>query len=283
MTSLDKKVGFIGGGNMGEAMLGALISSGTVRADQIYISDVVQERLAYLDEKYGVHVGRDNPFLFDTCDIVILAVKPQSMEKVLSGVTENDGYGVSKRKLVISIAAGVPIKKLEQLLYTKLNEASIAKLGIVRVMPNTPCLVLSGMSGFCGNENVVEEDISNTKVILSSMGKVIEFTEKDMDGVTAVSGSGPAYVFFLAESMIQAAINLGFSKEDATTLSLATIKGASELMEKMDDSPEELRRKVTSPNGTTEAAFKVLEKTGVKNHFIDAIAAAAARSKELSK
>ena len=282
MAELDKKIGFIGVGNMGEAMIGALIQSKTIEANMIYINDVVKERLKVMKNKYGVHIGSDNMYLFRECDIVVLSVKPQSMESVLHELTSTDEYGIKDRKLVISIAAGIPIKKLEEFLYSSLENESIQKLSIVRVMPNTPCLVLSGMSGFCTNSNVTKEDIDDTRTILGSMGKTIEFKEKDMDGVTAISGSGPAYVFYLAESMIDAGIRMGFSKEDAKTLTLETIKGASLLMDKMEDSPMELRGKVTSPGGTTEAAFKVLEKNGVKNSFIDAILTAALRSQELS-
>ena len=280
---LEKKIGFIGAGNMGEAMIGALIQSQTVDSNMIYINDAIKDRLEFMKNKYSVHVASDNQFLFSECDIVILSVKPQSMESVLEELTSGSEYGVLERKLVISIAAGVPIKKLEKYLYSSLDDASAGKLSIVRVMPNTPCLVLCGMSGFCLNANANDEDLKDTETILGSMGKAIEFKEEDMDGVTAMSGSGPAYVFFLAESMIDAGIRLGFSEEDAGTLALETIKGASLLMEKSSDLPRELRRKVTSPGGTTEAAFKVLDKNGVKESFVEAIVAAASRSKELSR
>lgn len=282
VVRLEKKIGFIGAGNMGEAMIGALIQSETIASSKIYVTDIAEKRLELLKNKYGVHVGSDNSFLFNTCDIIILSVKPQIMEDVLIELTNEKEYKVNKNKLIISIAAGVPIKKLEKWFYQSIDDDSAKKLSIIRVMPNTPCLVSSGMSGFCVNSNTTKDDVESTKTILGAMGKAIAFSEKDMDAVTALSGSGPAYVFFLAEVMIAAGMELGFSKEDASTLSLETIKGALLLMESVDDAPQELRKKVTSPGGTTEAAFKVLEKGEVKKNFIEAIKAAASRSKELS-
>ena len=148
-----------------------------------------------MKKKYGVHVGSDNKLLFNECDIVILSVKPQSMESVLSELVSGGEYDIKNKKLLISIAAGVPMKKLEDSLYPPLDEASARKLSIIRVMPNTPCLVLCGMSVFCLNANADDEDVDSAKVILGSMGKVIELKEKDMDAVTAMSGSGSESVF----------------------------------------------------------------------------------------
>ncbi|MEA3279630.1 MAG: pyrroline-5-carboxylate reductase [Thermodesulfobacteriota bacterium] len=282
MSPLNKKTGFIGAGNMGEAFVGAIIKSNLLSPSMIYVSDINEERLAVFRSNYGISATNDNIKLFSKCDIVILAVKPQLIDKVLTEITNQKDYMIPDRKLIISIAAGISLQKIEDLLYTPLDEKSRTKLPIIRVMPNTPALVLSGMSGMSANRYASVEDVNIVKNLLEAMGKVLEFNENDLDAVTALSGSGPAYVFYLIESMIEGGINAGLDPNNAYTLTIATIKGSLELMEKLNESPETLRKKVTSPGGTTEAAFKILENNGVKQNIIDAIAAAALRSKELS-
>lgn len=282
VSPLNKKTGFIGAGNMGEAFVGAIIKSNLLSPSKIYVSDINEERLAVFRSNYGISAINDNIKLFSKCDIVILAVKPQQIDKVLTEITNQKDYMIPAKKLIISIAAGIPLQKIENLLYTPLDKKSRTKLPIIRVMPNTPALVLSGMSGMSANRYASVEDVNIVKTLLEAMGKVLEFNENDLDAVTALSGSGPAYVFYLIESMIEGGINAGLDPNDAYTLTIATLKGSLALMEKLNESPETLRKKVTSPGGTTEAAFKILENNGVKQNIIDAIAAAALRSKELS-
>ncbi|MCP4106098.1 MAG: pyrroline-5-carboxylate reductase [Desulfobacteraceae bacterium] len=281
MAELNKKIGFIGGGNMGEAIIGALIQSETFSSSMIYVTDISKERLDLMNKTYGINIADNNFNLFTECDIVVLAVKPQQMDQILSEIAGQAGYGISDRKLVISIAAGVTIKRIENILYSPLDDDSRKKLPVIRVMPNTPALVLAGMSGMSPNSCTVSDDIKTAKTILHAIGKVAEFEEDELDAVTGLSGSGPAYVFYLAESMIEAGINVGLNPDDAVTLAITTLEGAVKLMSESNDSPEELRRKVTSPGGTTEAAFKVLEGNNVKQIIIDAIAAATNRSKEV--
>jgi len=283
MTNFNKKTGFIGAGNMAEAIIGAITRTGVISSSMVYASDVNTERLNMLKKTYGISGVADNVKLFSMCDIVVLAVKPQHMADVLQQLTSQNEYSVPRRKLVISIAAGVPLVKLESLLYSPLSKGENENLPIIRVMPNTPALVLAGMSGMTPNRHALPDDINAARTILEAMGKVIEFKEDDLDAVTALSGSGPAYVFYLAESMIQAGINLGLDPYDASILTNTTLKGAVALMEEMNESPELLRRRVTSPGGTTEEAFKVLEKKKVKEAIAEAIAAAAKRSKELRR
>lgn len=282
MSPLNKKTGFIGAGNMGEAFVGAIIKSNLLSPSMIYVSDINEKRLAVFRSNYGISATNDNVKLFSKCDIVILAVKPQQINKVLTEITKQKDYMIADKKLIISIAAGIPLQKIEDLLYTPLDEKSRTKLPIIRVMPNTPALVLSGISGMSANKYASVEDVNIVKTLLEAMGKVLEFNENDLDAVTALSGSGPAYVFYLIESMIEGGINAGLDPNDAYTLTIATLKGSLALMEKLNESPETLRKKVTSPGGTTEAAFEILENNGVKQNIIDAIAAAALRSKELS-
>ncbi len=284
MTGSVQKIGFIGAGNMGEAFTGALVKSGIFEPSQIFLSDTSENRLDMLKKNFNINTLKDNLELFFQCDIIMLAVKPQIMTQVLSQLVQQAGKRIAeKRKLIISIAAGIKTEKIEALLYQGLDDTSRQNLPVIRVMPNTPALVLSGMSGMCSNRYTTAEDIAVTRQILETIGKVIIFREQEMDAVTAVSGSGPAYVFYLIESMLEAGISLGLDPDDALTLTTTTLKGALTLMEEKKESPETLRQKVTSPGGTTEAAFKVLEGNRVKDIFIEALTAAANRSKELSE
>jgi pyrroline-5-carboxylate reductase len=279
----NKKIGFIGAGNMGEALVGAIIRSDISDPSRIFVTDISNERLDIMKNKYGVSHMRDHFELFSECNIVVIAVKPQQIAHLLSQISERETRKINERKLVISIAAGITLQKLEDFLYRHLDEPSMAMLPIIRVMPNTPALVLAGMSGISANRYATPEDIKMTRALLESMGKVIEFKEEHMDAVTALSGSGPAYVFYLVESMIQGGIKMGLDPKDAVTLTLTTLKGSLKLMQAQNEPPEILRQKVTSPGGTTEAAFNVLESNRVKQNIIEAIAAAARRSKELSQ
>ena len=204
MTTLKKKVGFIGGGNMAEAMIGGLLASGVCSASQVYAGDVSKDRLEYLKKTFGVHVAGDNCTVVDACDILVLAVKPQVMESVLSAIdTACAAQKKLAEKLVISIAAGISTAAIEGML------ASAPHLAVVRVMPNTPALVGCGMCGMFANRYAGKTHKADAKTILEATGKVIEFeTEALLDAVTAVSGSGPAYVFYFVESMVKAGQDL---------------------------------------------------------------------------
>ncbi len=284
MNKLNKKIGIIGAGNMGEAFAGALIRSGVSNPSELFLSDLSEKQLSHVSREYAINTTKDNFELFNQCEIIIIAVKPQIMEKVVLDLAENGEFpNLSEKKLIISIAAGITIKKIETIFYAPLDRKTCSNLPIIRVMPNTPALVLSGMSGMSGNQHTSAEDIQTTKIILKSMGAVVEVNEEELDAVTALSGSGPAYAFFLAESMIDAGITLGFDPNTATLLTMKTIEGALKLMQESTDSPETLRQKVTSPGGTTEAAFQVLNENRAKEIFIEAISKAAERSRELSK
>jgi len=283
VSKINKKIGFIGSGNMGEAFVGALIQTGIFSSSMIYASDISEKRLDILNKTYGISVMKDNFKLFSECEIVIFALKPQHIYQVLSQISEHEDYQITNRKIVISIAAGIPLRKIEDLLYNTLDNEFRERLPIIRVMPNTPALVLAGMSGMSPNKYAKAEDVETIKIILRAIGKVIEFKEEDMDAVTALSGSGPAYVFYMAEAMIEGGIKVGLEPDKAAVLTLTTIQGALKLMEESNESPEILRQKVTSPGGTTEAAFKILDKNRVKENIIEAIEAAKRRSKELSQ
>jgi len=284
LKRLCKKIGIIGAGNMGEAFAGALIRSGLNEPSELFVSDIREERLVALERLYHINTLKDNLKLFRKCEILILAVKPQIMEPVLLELTGKDEYlTLAEKKLIISIAAGISIKRLENLLYAPLGDSASKRLPIIRVMPNTPALVLSGMSGMSGNRNASAEDIQTAGIILKAMGHVIEVKEDALDAVTALSGSGPAYAFYLVEIMIDAGISLGLDPDTAITLTLKTLEGALKMMQESGELPEILRQKVTSPGGTTEAAFQILNSNRVKEIFIEAIQKAAARSQELSR
>jgi len=280
---ISHKIGFIGAGNMGQAMIGALLKSQCSASSELFVCDVIQKPTDSLRKNYNINVLSNNKMLVETCDVIIFAVKPQSIEQVLSDLKSSSAFSkLSDKKIFISIAAGTPIRKFENYIYGDLEDAQKKQMPILRAMPNTPALVLSGMSGICANGNATTEDIELATRILSSMGKVIQCQESDMDAVTAVSGSGPAYCFYLAEAMIEAAESLGISKENAAEMTAATLKGAMILLENQSISAKELRQKVTSPGGTTEAAIKVLDDHSVKKIIIQAVTAAAQRSEELS-
>jgi pyrroline-5-carboxylate reductase len=283
MAKLNKTIGFIGAGNMAEAIINGLLQSGVSRPEHLVASDVSASRCAYMAEKYGVQIGEDNISIFNRCEVIVLAVKPQHMNEVLEGLAKASNYGVMERKIVVSIAAGVPLQRLERYLYAPIDEKVRSKLPIVRVMPNTPALVQAGMAGMAGNRYAKKEDLKTVRAVLEAIGKVIEFDEAGLDAVTALSGSGPAYIFYFVESLVAAGTSLGLTESDSLTLTLETIKGAVKLMEETGEPADLLRKKVTSPGGTTEAAFKVLEGNSVKEIIVEALQAAANRSVELSK
>ena len=225
MAEFDVTIGFIGAGNMGEAFIGAVIQSGLLPAAKISVADVDAGRLDYLNKKYGVTVLNDNGALFQSCRMVVLAVKPQQMPAVLKDVSGRRGCRLPERKLVISIAAGFPIRKMEEILYSPLNAEDVRNLPIIRVMPNTPALVLSAVSGMSPNRFVTEEDTRTARTLLEAVGDVIEFEEEALDAVTALSGSGPAYIFYLVESMTEAGIQMGLAPGAAASLAAGTLPG----------------------------------------------------------
>jgi len=277
------KIGFIGAGNMGGAMIGALVKS-DVHPSNIIVTDKLVAAAKRLEKSYGIRIASSNADIIRQSDIVVFAVKPQVLDDVLKGLVSVGVFeNLNEKKIIISIAAGIPLSRIEGALYPALPESDRANLTIVRVMPNTPALVGAAMSAMCANASVKTEDMALVKKILSTMGDVIICPESQMDAVTAVSGSGPAYCFYLAEAMIRAAMDLGFSREDAHRLTLSTLAGSVRLMAHDMTDPESLRSKVTSPGGTTEAAIGVLEHNDVKNSIISAIKAASKRSQQLSK
>jgi len=278
---MNTKIGFIGSGNMAEAIMAGMVKTGLCKADYIIASDKSKERVDYLNKSIGVKSAESNRDVFEASEIVILSVKPQNMKEVLEEI--KPGTSASEKKIIISIAAGIQISFIEKILYSDLEKKQEKLFSVSRVMPNTPGLAGAGMTGICFNSNVSDIDAESVKNIFGSMGKTLICSESDIDGITAMSGSGPAYVFFFMESMISAGKELGFSEEASLLLTMETIKGAVKLMETQNEAPESLRKKVTSPGGTTEAAIKHMESSGVKTEIIKGIIAASEKSKELSR
>jgi len=274
----NTKIGFIGAGNMAEAFISGLTQH--MDASQFQISDPDTQRLIRLEKKYHVRPVSNNVELFQNNDIVVIAVKPQILRTVLTEVkpAQNDTH-----RLIVSIAAGIQLKTISQVLYNDLEEKSHHLLPIIRVMPNTPALIQFGMSAYCGNKFATDNDMQIVHEMLESMGKVIAVDESQMDAITAISGSGPAYFFYFVESITQAAQHLGFSEAQSRMLVLQTAEGAIQLLKQPDACPIQLREQVTSKGGTTEAAIAVMDSHSVKNVINDAIAQAKKRAEELSQ
>jgi len=265
----SKKLAFIGAGNMAEAIISGLINTHAVYAGSIAVFDINKERLDYIAQKYKVQKTGSNFDAVKDADIVILAVKPQNLSGLEKNLMPDTG------KIIISILAGTPATKLEKFF-------GPAYVRVVRVMPNTPALVGKGMSAVAGGTHATPDDVEITKFIFEKLGKVIVTKESMLDLVTGVSGSGPAYVFYFAQALRDAAIELGMEPDQAYMLAKQTIYGSAELMVQSADSPEELRRKVTSKGGTTERGIGVLEESGFKTIILKTVRAAMERSKELS-
>ncbi len=277
-------IGFIGAGNMAEAMISALIRTGAFSPAQILAGDINPERIEYIENTYKIRRFDDNRHIVSSCDIVVLAVKPQQMAGVLNDLVDSRAFGrMADRLLVISIAAGLTIESFEKSIYSGKTDSEKNRMPIVRVMPNTPALVGAGMCAFSANAHATPGDIQMTEKILGAMGDVMHCDEGKMDAVTAMSGSGPAYCFYFIESMIEAGEKQGLSPEEAFLLTLSTFKGALRLVEVQGEPPADLRRKVTSPGGTTEAAIRVFEDNRLKDIIRSAVAAAARRAGELGR
>ncbi len=263
------KIAFIGGGNMAEAMLSAILDKSLSTAKNISVSDINEARLAYLRQKYSVHVTANNLKALERGDVVILAIKPQN----LAGVMTEVGGRLKSAQLVLSIIAGKSIATLRR---------GLKHDAIVRAMPNTPAQVGQGMTVWTVTNEVTEPQKAQAGAILGAMGKEIYVVdEKYIDMATAVSGSGPAYVFLFMESLINAAVAVGLPPELARELVLQTVVGSGNFARKSGGELNELRRRVTSPGGTTAEAIKVLEEGRLAKLVRQAVAAAYDKAREL--
>ena len=263
-------IGFIGGGNMAESLIGGLLASGH-KASLIHVSEPDTNRRSRLSSEYGVNCVQDNVELVDRADLLLFAVKPQMLHQVALPLRQSIQ---ASQPLIISIAAGVRSADLEQWLG--------GGLAIVRVMPNTPALVRAGASGLYASHLVSNEQKNQAESIMRSVGLTVWLeNEAQMDIVTALSGSGPAYIFRVIEAMENAATRAGLARETSRLLSIETVLGAAKLAMESEDSPAELRQKVTSPGGTTEQGLNQLEQGGIEQLFQNTIDAAIDRSREM--
>lgn len=260
-------LGFIGGGNMAEALIGGIIAGGAVDPQTVLVAETHPERVAYLTERYGI-TAVPLAELATRADIIVVAVKPQVVDEVLQQLEGR----INPDDLIISVAAGVPTARFERYL---------PSTPVVRVMPNTPALVGEGMSVISPGSAASAHHLAYARAILATAGKVIELAEDKLDAVTAVSGSGPAYFFYLVEALVDAAEGLGLDRDTATTLIVQTAYGAASMMRQGAQQPAELRAAVTSPGGTTAAGIAALENAGARELFAAMVTAARDRSAEL--
>ncbi len=267
-----QKIGFIGGGNMASSLMSGLIASGH-SAQHIWVSDVNSDTLKALSENLNVNTSVNNDEIINAVDVVVLAVKPQVLSSVAKSVA---GLIQKKKSLVVSIAAGIGQNSLSQWLG--------ADTPIVRCMPNTPALVLTGATALHANTQVTPEQHDLAENIMRSVGIALWVNdESELDAVTAVSGSGPAYYFLLMEAMEKAALELGLNEVTARLLVQQTALGAAKIALESSESPEQLRKRVTSPGGTTQRAIETFEQGGFSELVLKALHAARDRSIEMSK
>ena len=267
------KIGFIGAGNMAQALMGGILrdfdQSKNVIAHQVYASDVNHDILHVVKQKFPlVCTSFDNKELARECDVLFLSVKPQKIDEVLIELGRHVG-----NKLVVSIAAGVTIAKLQQ---------GLVEARVIRVMPNTPCLVSEGMSALCYSDNVAKSDIDLIQSILNLVGETVVVEERLINAVTGLSGSGPAFVYEIAKALILGGTSSGLTEADARKLAAQTMVGAGKMLLEGDDSIDDMVRMVASPGGTTEAGLKVLASSDWQQTLTDAVVTAKNRADELS-
>ncbi|WP_417909265.1 pyrroline-5-carboxylate reductase [Candidatus Electronema sp. PJ] len=262
-------IGMIGGGQMGEALIKGLLASGLTEAHQIIVAEPSALRQKYLETIYKVQTTESAELLAQKSRILILAVKPQIMESVLALYREH----LRAEHLIISIAAGITLRQLEQGLGEQRR--------IIRVMPNTPALVLAGASAMSGNKNIRQEDMALCSQIFSAVGTCAEVPENLLDAVTGLSGSGPGYVFTFLEAMIDGGVLAGIPRPLAEQLALQTLYGSAKLAMETKEPAAVLKGRVTSPGGTTIAGLQVMERDGLRGTVMAAIKVATDRSKEL--
>lgn len=268
---IDKRIGIIGCGNMGEALIKGLAQVSRKAKSLLIVSDADRIKSERMRRKYKVAVAENNESLADSSDIIILAVKPKDFDEAVGSIKSS----LSRKKLLISIAAGVTTRQIEGLLS--------GDIPVIRVMPNMAAVIGESVSSISAGHFAAKAHIRTAKDIFSSLGDIVEIKEDLVDAITAISGSGPAYFFYLVESLIEAAEGIGLTKETARSIVLKTLVGSGKLLEALKSEPSDLRARVTSKGGTTEAALKVFESRNFKDIVKEAAIAACNRSKALSK
>ena len=268
---MEKVIGFIGSGNMGQAMIGGIIKSGLVESGNVIVSDLDQKKLEAIEKEYKTNVTTDSVELVKKADVIFLAVKPNVYNPVLKQIKDF----VGENKIIISIAPGQTLESLEERLGKKVK--------IVRAMPNTPALVGEGMAAICKNENVSSEDMSLVKQLFESFGKAEEISEYVFDSVVGVSGSSPAYVFMFIEALADAAVIGGMARDKAYKFAAQAVLGSAKMVLETEKHPGELKDMVCSPGGTTIEAVAALEEEGFRYAVIKCVRECMKKSASMSK
>jgi len=266
-----KRLAFIGGGNMAEALLRGILAANRMRPEEIVATDVRDERLAHLETTYRIAVSSDNAAAARQTETILLAVKPQHMDGALA---ELKG-AVGEAQLLISIAAGIST--------TTIAAPFPCPVRVIRVMPNTPALVLEGVSALTRGRHATARDLETARQLFEAVGKVVDVDESLMDAVTGLSGSGPAYVFLVIEALADAGVKVGLPRDVALALAAQTVRGSARLVLETGKHPAALKDMVASPGGTTIAGLHALEQGAVRAALINAVEAAVRRSQELGK
>ncbi|MET0514377.1 MAG: pyrroline-5-carboxylate reductase [Nitrospiraceae bacterium] len=269
-AALTKKLAFIGGGQMAEALVGGLVAAELCDPATIWATDPLADRAHVLKSRFGILVGEKNAPAVEWADVIVLAVKPQILPQVLSEI----GAGV-EGKLVISIAAGVSIAWIRQ----RIPHIS----GIIRAMPNVPALVREGVTAIAIEPGVQETDATLTRTLFGAVGRVVSIEEHLMDAVTGLSGSGPAYIFVAIEALADGGVKMGLPRQTAELLAAQTVLGAAKLVLEKGEHPARLKDQVASPGGTTIAGLHRLEAGSLRATLIAAVEAATRRSEELGR
>ena len=267
--ALGKTIAFLGSGNMAEALVKGLLRAHVAEPGEIICSDRREERGPELTQRYGVRFTRSNRDAVERSDIVMLSVKPQVMNKLLDEIAP----ALDQKKLVISIAAGVPIAAIERRVGHGVR--------IVRTMPNTPALVGAGATALSGGEHATEDDLRQARALFDAVGKTVEVDESLLDAVTGLSGSGPAYIFLVIEALSDAGVKVGLPRATAQELAAQTVLGSAKLLIETGEHPGRLKDQVTSPGGTAIAGLHTLEAGGLRTTLMNAVEAATNRSREL--
>ena len=271
------KLGIIGGGVMGEALLSRLIAQQLYRPDDVLVSEPQAHRRDILVQKYGVQVTSDNRAVAAASDVLLLAIKPQVFEAVAADLTEDDGKHQPTNKqlpVVVSILAGVSLSQLE---------AAFGHQPVIRAMPNTPATVGAGITAIASGKAVTPTQMKQATAIFQAVGEVVEVPEGLMDAVTGLSGSGPAYVAIMIEALADGGVAAGLPRAIASKLALSTVLGTAQLLQKSELHPAQLKDQVTSPGGTTIAGITQLERAGFRSALIEAVQAATQRSQQLGQ
>lgn len=269
------KLGMVGGGVMGEALLSRLVAQQLYHPDDILVSEPQAHRRDVLVQKYGIQVTSDNRAAAAASEILLLAIKPQMFDVVAKELAEDDGerrLAGEPLPVVVSILAGVSISQLE---------LAFGGQPVIRAMPNTPATVGSGITAIASGKAVTQSHIEQARAIFQAVGEVVEVPESLMDAVTGLSGSGPAYVAIMIEALADGGVAAGLPRAIASKLALSTVLGTAQLLHKSEMHPAQLKDQVTSPGGTTIAGITQLERAGFRSALIEAVQAASQRSQQL--